>query len=58
MVWRLLRPCDITHDERYNYWLKLKDAKDASKESGIIANGEKDISIEESGKFDTTSSLV
>ena len=39
---------DITHDERYNYWLKLKDAKDDSNESGIIANGEKDISIEES----------
>ena len=39
---------NITHDERYNYWLKLKDAKDASKGSGIIANGEKDISIEES----------
>ena len=39
---------DITHDERYNYWLKLKDAKDAPKESKIIANGEKDISIEES----------
>ena len=39
---------DITHDKRYNYWLKLKDAKDDSKESGIIANGEKDISIEES----------
>ena len=48
---------DITHDKRYNYWLKLKDAKDASKESGIIANGEKEISIEESVAQESLTSL-
>ena len=38
---------DITHDKRYNYWLKLKDTKDASKEPGITPSGDKDISTED-----------
>ena len=48
---------DITHDEIYNYWLKLKDAKDASKKSGSIANGEKDVSIEESVAWESLTPL-